>query len=562
MSAWAQTMLLWSWQSLLLIGLVLIVVRVARSQSATARHSFWLLAVLMIAILPAVNAVVRIVPVKTPAVESITYIAQLPAEAIDATPTVEQSPAAPSDLWMPLLFAVWASGVLISAVRSFRTHRRWHRVARSVLRVDKAGSPVPVGYSAEVEAPVLIGTLSPMIVLPASIETWTTAEERRAVLLHEAAHVQRRDHWVSPVQAFIGAVFFFHPAVRYALRQLVFERELACDEHVLSVGASPSTYAEVILKVAERSISGRQSDCPAFASPAKILERRVKMILSHSSAVSVRWQVPVIARAAIVLALASLLLPQSATLAEIPAPPRLEIRAAAFQPLMESVSVIAAAPQVPVSEGNFATVSGIVLDPTGALVPGVTVTLLPANSQETRTAMTNDTGSYTFNRIAPGEWTIQARMPAFTSVDQKIQLRAGETVTQNVRLAVAGMATQVIVRASRSALAPNPNPANIPLPQRIGGDIKPAHLISQVKPQYPASARALGVQDYVQLQATIGRDGTIVSLQLDPNRVGMGNTDLNKAAMDAVQQWRYSPAMLNGMPIEMATTITVNFTLE
>jgi TonB family protein len=371
---------------------------------------------------------------------------------------------------------------------------------------------------------------------------------------------------VNPLQAFIGAMFFFHPVVRYALRQLILERELACDESVLSAGMTSSTYAEIILKVAEHGVSARQSDCPAFTSPAKILERRVKMILSHSSQVATRWQVPSIGRAAIVLTLASLLLPESATLAEIPAPPRLEIRAAFFQPLMESTSAIATtvaaepAPPVQAPGTILASVSGNVLDPSGALVPGVAMTLTPSSGQEVKAITTNEQGAYAFNQLAPGEWTLRVKMPDFTSGDRKILLRAGEAAVQNVALAVARLETVVSVKASRGTLAPNP--AKSPPPQRIGGDFVQPRLLTQVKPVYPAGARALGVQDYVQLQAVIGRDGTIVSLQLDPSRVGIGNTDLNKAAVDAVQQWRYTPAMLNGQPIEMATTITVNFTLE
>jgi protein TonB len=96
----------------------------------------------------------------------------------------------------------------------------------------------------------------------------------------------------------------------------------------------------------------------------------------------------------------------------------------------------------------------------------------------------------------------------------------------------------------------------------VGGVIAQPNLISQVKPQYPAAARALGIEGFVQLQAIIGTDGVIGALQVDPNGPGTEDIEFIRAAMDAVRQWRYKPGMLNGSAIEIATTITVNFSLQ
>ncbi len=98
---------------------------------------------------------------------------------------------------------------------------------------------------------------------------------------------------------------------------------------------------------------------------------------------------------------------------------------------------------------------------------------------------------------------------------------------------------------------PPPPPAQV---QRIGGDVAQANLIDQVKPVYPALAKAARVQDYVMLQATINKEGMIENL-----KVLHGHPLLNDAAISAVKQWRYKPQMLNGQPIEVITTITVNF---
>jgi hypothetical protein len=104
------------------------------------------------------------------------------------------------------------------------------------------------------------------------------------MLRHELAHVARRDHYANLFQTVLGAVFFFHPLARYACRQLTMEREMACDDHVVSSGAEPETYAESIIKAAERSIAlaGAPGGAHQLAlfSARHILERRIEMILN------------------------------------------------------------------------------------------------------------------------------------------------------------------------------------------------------------------------------------------------------------------------------------------
>lgn len=82
-------------------------------------------------------------------------------------------------------------------------------------------------------------------------------------------------------------------------------------------------------------------------------------------------------------------------------------------------------------------------------------------------------------------------------------------------------------------------------------------IIRKVQPVYPAMARTVRVQGPVTLEALIGRDGGIEHL-----KAVSGHPLLITAAMDAVQQWRYRPYLLNGSPVEVQTTITVNFYLN
>ncbi len=82
-------------------------------------------------------------------------------------------------------------------------------------------------------------------------------------------------------------------------------------------------------------------------------------------------------------------------------------------------------------------------------------------------------------------------------------------------------------------------------------------LLKKVTPEYPPIARTAHIQGAVQLSALIGKDGKIENLQ-----VVSGHPMLAQAAMNAVKQWKYKPYVLNGQPVEVQTTITVNFTLS
>jgi TonB family protein len=90
----------------------------------------------------------------------------------------------------------------------------------------------------------------------------------------------------------------------------------------------------------------------------------------------------------------------------------------------------------------------------------------------------------------------------------------------------------------------------------VGGKVQAAKLIRQVQPIYPALARQVRIQGVVTLEAIIGMDGAIQQL-----RVLNGHPLLVSSAVQAVQQWMYSPTVLNGKAVEVKTTIEVRFTL-
>ena len=101
--------------------------------------------------------------------------------------------------------------------------------------------------------------------------------------------------------------------------------------------------------------------------------------------------------------------------------------------------------------------------------------------------------------------------------------------------------------------APTPPPA----PVRVGGAIKPPAKTKDVRPQYPPDAVSARVQGVVIIEATIGPDGKVQDA-----RVLRSIPMLDGAALDAVRQWEFTPTLLNGVPVPVIMTVTVQFTFS
>lgn len=104
---------------------------------------------------------------------------------------------------------------------------------------------------------------------------------------------------------------------------------------------------------------------------------------------------------------------------------------------------------------------------------------------------------------------------------------------------------------------PPPPPPQARQLYRPGGDISEPKKIVHVAPAYPQIALMSRVQGVVILEATISETGTIENV-----RVLRSHPLLERAAVEAVRQWRYTPTRLNGQPVPIIMTVTVHFTIE
>lgn len=242
-------------------------------------------------------------------------IAALPvlsvSRASGASSSAEPAVWAVPSLWATYMVLAWAAIAAVGLLRvalglwQLRTVRAGSQainpahldpLLQETLAGFRSSRKVQIASSEKLLVPAAIGFLHPMIVLP----EWTLKElstpELNSILIHELAHLERRDDWTNLAQKILRALLFFHPAVWWVERQLSLEREMACDDVVLSRTANPRAYAECLVTVAERSFM-RRGLALAQAAVSKMRQTtlRVSQILDGNPSSSTRVWKPALA---------------------------------------------------------------------------------------------------------------------------------------------------------------------------------------------------------------------------------------------------------------------------
>lgn len=171
----------------------------------------------------------------------------------------------------------------------FRLRRRLEPVAetlssRTTYLSERFGirREVKLCSAASVKMPMTIGWLHPLIVLPPDLPETLSSAECDSVIAHELAHIKRWDYATNFAQRVIQAVLFFHPAVWFINKQLVIERELACDDWAVKLTGEPRRYASCLTKLVELlSESKPLAAATGILFGKHIISRRVEMILNR-----------------------------------------------------------------------------------------------------------------------------------------------------------------------------------------------------------------------------------------------------------------------------------------
>jgi beta-lactamase regulating signal transducer with metallopeptidase domain/HEAT repeat protein len=200
-----------------------------------------------------------------------------------------------------IIFMVWAAVLLVIAASLGYATLMVHRIVNRARPLDSADwlsplfevsdrlaleEPPRLLRSEDAKMPFACGVFRATIVLPAECDSWSL-DRRRAVLLHELAHVRRHDLIGHTLSRLACAVYWFHPLVWTAAKQLRSESERACDDLALACGARATDYAEHLLDIVT---SVRRDATPSVAlamARRKEFEGRMLAILDpelrHSS---------------------------------------------------------------------------------------------------------------------------------------------------------------------------------------------------------------------------------------------------------------------------------------
>ena len=269
------------WQSTLFTGLIGLLTLAFRTNGAHIRFVLWLTASLKFlvpfSLIVEAGKVLRWMNAQThPAKTS------LPAMLDDfIAPTHAVKTPGPGWHFETILWFAWACGVAVVLLR-------WTLQGLKLRAAFKASSaiqieaPIKVRSSPALFEPGLLGFFHPTLMLPNGIVDHLTPKQLDLVLAHELSHWRRRDNLTAAIHMVVEALFWFHPLVWWIGRQLVAERERACDEHVLAAGGDPWAYADSIVAVC-RFYMKSPIACAAGVSGAN-LKDRVEMIVRNRTA--------------------------------------------------------------------------------------------------------------------------------------------------------------------------------------------------------------------------------------------------------------------------------------
>ena len=261
----------------LLLGLAGVATALLRHRSAALRHFVWLLALAASLALPLLAPAPQPIALATPYWPARAIHAAAVPQEEKGSVTTARSVGAPS--WtaevqpvtepvhvaarVPFLGLLWLAGALLvlgwQALGLLGLRRllrqsarvadpRWHWILGHCARQTGVRRAVELRTNPAVGSPLLGGVVRPTIVLPAEAEEWPE-ERRRAVALHELAHVARHDPLTQRIAALACALYWFHPGVWLAARRLRAESERACDDRVLGVGFPAAEYAAQLVEV-------------------------------------------------------------------------------------------------------------------------------------------------------------------------------------------------------------------------------------------------------------------------------------------------------------------------
>jgi len=541
-----------------------------RGRSAAERHLFWAASLAMAGMLPLLAVLVppwqpewavRLGDAWPSSLAALRPWASVQGADVIVRPTGVETAAWDAGRWLMFL---WMAGTCVALVLLARDVARLVRLARDARPLDDRRcqavcrtcarqlglSRAPALFvSRRAVMPMTWGVRRPRVLLPAAALDWP-ADRVRAVLAHELAHIARADWLVHLVAQLACAVYWFHPLFWTAERALGRETELAADDQVIGTGLEASQYAADMVEIVRACRPHVSSRAPAVAmARAKHLERRIAELLRPGAN---RARVP--RRIAVATAAASVLLVLPLAAMTGGDAMNVEVRAVALPAAIQgsmSSGLEPAAPTVRVSRAGGAAVA----EPEGSVS-------LPVIEEYTTPPLYSDEAR---RRGVEGIVTIAFHVDERGHVaGARVVNGLGGGLDQNALVALrqwrfrpgrrdgipAAMDAEVDVEFSLRSEGINELIAN-DMATLVGPGVTPPRVVRTST----VPLRAVHANGSVVLDVVLQQDGSprIVRIlrSLTP--------EADESAVRHFEQWRFSPAMKNGVPVRVRMNAEVRF---
>ena len=551
-----------------------VVTTLLRRASASLRHAVWILAIASAIVLPTLSSVIPHIELPVP-VETDASVTFFPLYAgPEARPTgapavtASTSNAAPAGLQ---LLAVWLGGVVLVLARLLagtiavrRTSskavpvvdHRWLRLSATLSAALGIRRPVRLLLGGPRISPVTWGVFRHTVLLPSKAVRWSD-ERRRLVLAHELAHVKRMDGAAQVFLQIVCSIYWFNPLVWYAAHRLRIERERACDDRVLGLGTAAVDYADHLIQIV-RGMRSQQSfafTAVSMAQPSQ-LETRLISILDG------RLRRRKLSRigTALICALTTLLTLSIGALGVATAVPLPPVLVAAMRMAPAPAPPPAMPAARPAAAPQRTRIGNAGMIPSTTVVPPAVVSSKPP-IYTTEALMAGIEGIVTLEAAVDLQGGIRI-LRVVKELGYGLDQRAMGAVL-DWKFAPAtrnGVAVESITQIDVEFKLPPRDPGvhEFTIIEKKGLGLEPPTVISRVEPQYSPEAREKRYQGTVRLQITVNKDGT-VTVNRVVTELGLG---LDEKAVEALQQWKFRPAMRNGEPVSVTLNVEVHFNLK
>jgi beta-lactamase regulating signal transducer with metallopeptidase domain len=273
-----------------------VLMRLFKRTTAAERYAVWLAVLAVVALAPAMEALLSWAGPAAPPMEMIEVRAAAVETASLRSSSAPQRWEALAVSARPFLL-LWILVSLALVVRLWRRCSLAARLKRNALPPDAELTAALAQWESQLawgrvgstritkglRSPAAVGWLEPAVLLPEDSQASLDSKDLEMLWRHEQAHIARRDDWTQLFSECLFALVWFHPAAHWVRRQLEKERELACDETVVNSGVEASRYAGALGRWAERAATNELPvGVMGLGRSRALIIRRIGMLLSNS----------------------------------------------------------------------------------------------------------------------------------------------------------------------------------------------------------------------------------------------------------------------------------------